>query len=148
MEIRYRSGVVILKLVGRLVTGSAPSLRTSVSELVAKRRIAVLINMAAVTDMDAHGIGELVCSLVTVERHDSQMALIAPPACVRQLLAVTRLNTIFAIYDSEADALLRIRPTAVAVALSRNSVEQHVSSKQPLEEARFARSTTHGKARG
>ena len=47
MEIRYRSGVVILKLVGRLVTGSAPSLRTSVSELVAKRRIAVLINMAA-----------------------------------------------------------------------------------------------------
>ena len=122
MEIRYRFGVAILKLVGRLVTGSGPSLRTSVSELVAKRRIAVLINMAAVTDMDAHGIGELVCSLLTVQRHDSQMALIAPSACVRQLLAVTRLNTIFAIYDSEAEALLRIRPTAVAVALSRNSV--------------------------
>jgi anti-anti-sigma regulatory factor len=82
--------------------------------------------MAAVTDMDAHGIGELVCSLLTVERHDSQMALIAPSACVRQLLADTRLNTIFAIYDSEAEALLRIRPTAVAVALSRNGVEQHL----------------------
>ena len=92
MEIRYRSGVAILKLVGRLVTGSALSLRTSVNELVAKRRITVLINMAVVTDMDAHGIGELVCSLVTVERHNSQMALIAPSARVRRLLAVTRLK--------------------------------------------------------
>jgi anti-sigma B factor antagonist len=117
MEIRHRFGVAILKIVGRLVTGSAPSLRTSVNELVAKRRGAVLINMAAVTDMDAHGIGELVCSLLTVERHDSKIALIAPSACVRQLLAVTRLNTIFAIYDSEAEALVRIRPMAVAVAL-------------------------------
>lgn len=122
MEIRHRVAVAVLKIVGRLVTGSAPSLRTSVSELIAKRPAAVLINMAAVTDMDAHGIGELVCSLLTVERHDSRIAIIAPSACVRQLLALTRLDTIFTIYDSEAEALLRIRPTAVAVALSRSSV--------------------------
>ena len=70
------------------------------------------------------------CSLLTVERHDSEMALIAPSACVRQLLAVTRLDTIFAIYDSEAEVLVRIRPTVVAAALSRNSVEQHVA-RQP-----------------
>ena len=86
--------------------------------------------MAAVTDMDAHGIGELVCSLLTAERHDSQIALIAPSACVRQLLALTRLDTVFAVYDSSAETLLSLRPTAVAVALSRNSVEQHVT-RQP-----------------
>ena len=78
MEVRYRFGVAILKIVGRLVTGAAPFLRTSVSELVAKRRVAVLISMAAVTDMDAHGIGELAASLLTVTRHEGQTALIAP----------------------------------------------------------------------
>ena len=124
MEIRYKFGVAVLQVVGRLVAGSPSSLRTAVDELVAKRPVAVLINMAAVTEMDAHGIGELVCSFLTVERHDSRIALIAPSPWVRRLLAVTRLDTVFTIYDSEAEALLGIRPVAATVALSRNAVEQ------------------------
>ena len=38
------------------------------------------------------------------------MALIAPSDRIRQLLAITRLDTVFAIYDSEPEALDRYRP--------------------------------------
>ena len=126
MDIRYRFGVAIVEIAGRLVLGSSRSLRTALDELVVTRPDAVLINMAAVTQMDAHGIGELVYSFRTLERQDSQMALVAPSAWVRRLLAVTRLDTVFPIYNSEEEALLRIRPQSAAATITRNAVEPHV----------------------
>ena len=127
MGIRYRSGFAIVEVTGRLVYGSASSLRTSVNELVATRQLAVLIDMALVTDMDAHGIGELVGSLVTIERHGGQMALIAPSAWVRRLLAITKLDTVLAIYDSETEARRQIRQRVGTAPSSRNNVEQRAA---------------------
>ena len=127
MGIRYRSGFAIVEVTGRLVYGSASSLRTSVNELVATRQLAVLIDMALVTDMDAYGIGELVGSLVTIERHGGRMALIAPSAWVRRLLAITRLDTVLAIYDSETEALRQIRRRVGTAPSSRNSVERRTA---------------------
>ena len=107
------TGVTILHLEGRLVTQSkpVPSLRTIVGDLVRQGRLVVLLDMTAVTDIDAHGLGALVSSLTTLERHGGQMALVAPSERIRRLLAITRLDTVFAIYDSEPEALARCRPT-------------------------------------
>ena len=116
MNVRTRivTGVTILHLEGRLVTQSkpVPSLRAIVGDLVRQGRLVVLLDMTAVTDIDAHGLGALVSSLTTLERHGGQMALVAPSDRIRRLLAITRLDTVFAIYDSEPEALVRCRPTA------------------------------------
>ena len=108
------TGVTILHLEGRLVTQSkpVPSLRAIVGDLVRQGRLVVLLDMTAVTDIDAHGLGALVSSLTTLERHGGQMALVAPSDRIRRLLAITRLDTVFAIYDSEPEALVKCRPTA------------------------------------
>jgi anti-sigma B factor antagonist len=115
MNVRTRivTGVTILHLEGRLVTQSkpVPSLRAIVGDLVRQGRLVVLLDMTAVTDIDAHGLGALVSSLTTLERHGGQMALVAPSDRIRRLLAITRLDTVFAIYDSEPEALVRCRPT-------------------------------------
>jgi hypothetical protein len=57
------------------------------------------------SDIDAHGVGELAWSLTMLQRSGGRMALIAPCPWVRRLLALTRLDTILAIYDSEFDAI-------------------------------------------
>ena len=115
MNVRTRNitGVTILHLEGRLVTQSkpVPSLRAIVGDLVRQGRQVVLLDMTAVTDIDAHGLGALVASLTTLERHGGQLALVAPSDRIRRLLAITRLDTVFAIYDSEPEALVRCRPT-------------------------------------
>ena len=114
MNVRTRivTGVTILHLEGRLVTQSkpVPSLRAVVGDQVRHGRLVVLLDMTAVTDIDAHGLGALVYSLTTLERHGGQMALIAPSDRIRRLLAITRLDTVFAIYNSEPEALDRYRP--------------------------------------
>jgi STAS domain len=58
-----------------------------------------------VTDIDAQGLGELAWGVAMMRRSGGQLALIAPNLRVRRLLAVTRLDSILAIYDSERDAI-------------------------------------------
>jgi anti-sigma B factor antagonist len=94
-------------------------LRAIVRELIEDRRLVVLLHMAGVTDMDAHGIGVLVSSLTTLERCGGRMALIGPSAHVRRLLAITKLDTVLKIYDSETEAIVSSRPIAITTA-SRN----------------------------
>jgi anti-sigma B factor antagonist len=125
IRVRFKAGVIVFNVAGRLVLGSRPSLRACISELATNRRAIVLIHMGGVTDMDAHGIGELVSSLTSVERHGGRMAIIAPSAFVRHLLAITRLDTVMAIHDTEFEALATLCPTVLTAAMSGNGFEQH-----------------------
>jgi anti-sigma B factor antagonist len=115
-----------------------PSLQTVVREQVRQGRLVVLLDMTAVTDIDAHGLGALVSGLTTLERHGGQMALVAPPDRIRRLLAITRLDTVFAIYDSEAEALMRY-PQMVA------STESWADCAVGLDENRQSEAAASGR---
>ena len=118
---RYIYDVPILDVEGRFVVYADPdraALRTPVATLVSEGRVNVLVHLARVTDIDAHGLGELAWGVTTLRRSGGQMALIAPSRWVRRLLALTRLDTILAVYDSEFDAVTssfgRNMPTAAS----------------------------------
>jgi len=105
---RYVGDIPILDLAGRFVAWTDPdrtSLRTPVARLVSERRVDVLIHLARVTDIDAHGLGELAWGATVMRRSGGQLSLIAPCRRVRRLLAITRLDTMLVIYDSEYDAI-------------------------------------------
>jgi anti-anti-sigma factor len=105
---RYVDDVPILDLAGRFVVcadADGTRLRTPVAKLVSEGHVNVLVHLARVTDIDAQGLGELAWGSATLRRSGGQMALIAPSRRVRRLLALTRLDTILAIYDSECDAI-------------------------------------------
>ena len=110
MQITRRcvDGIQILDLAGRLVAWTDPgrtSLRATVLGLASEGRTNVLVHISQVTDIDAYGLGELAWSCATLRRSGSQMALVAPRAWVRRLLALTRLDTTLPIYESESEAL-------------------------------------------
>jgi anti-sigma B factor antagonist len=124
MKIRGRSGgVVKFKVEGPLVTGAAPSLHALVADVSIHRRVVVLVCMAGVTDMDAHGIGELVATFTMLKRRGGRMALIAPSAHVRMLLTITHLDSVFTIYNSVLEALVRLAPMRIAAALLRKTYD-------------------------
>jgi anti-anti-sigma factor len=110
MQITRRSidHIPILDLSGPFVVWTDPertTLRTPVSNLVSEGQVNVLIHLGRVTDIDAQGVGELAWGVTMMQRSGGRMALIAPRRRVRQLLALTRLDTLLAIYDSERDAI-------------------------------------------
>ncbi len=115
MEIysRRMNDVTILELVGRLVTDPAEtaqnSLCTVIDGLVAEGRLAVVLHLGFLTDIDAHGIGELACSFGTLRAFGGQMAVIAPSYHVLRMLSMTHPNGPFALHETEDEAVAAIR---------------------------------------
>jgi anti-sigma B factor antagonist len=98
--------VAILDLHGKIPGGEGEKvIREAVNRLVDSGTANILVNCADVSYLDSSVVGEIVRALTTVSRTGGQLKLLSVPARIRSLLAMTRLLTIFEVYDSEDEAL-------------------------------------------
>lgn len=103
---RQAGDVAILDLTGEVRIGdSATALRGAIRELVAGDNKKILLNLAGVRYIDSSGIGELIANYTTVGRSSGQLKLLNLTDKVQDLLVITKLLTVFDVYDNEADAL-------------------------------------------
>jgi anti-sigma B factor antagonist len=103
---RQAGDVIILGVEGNIVTGeSADMLRGSIQRLLTEGRRKFLLDMAQVKWVDSIGIGELVSALVSVTRAGGQIKLLKVRDNIKEQLSITGMQTIFAIYDDESEAL-------------------------------------------
>jgi anti-anti-sigma factor len=105
---RFRAGFTVLDLSGRFVVSAGESeilpFRSAIRALIEDGRVLVALNLAALTSIDARGLGELVFTRAVLRRHGGDLTLVDPSATVRKLLVVTRLDKIFRVFDSELAA--------------------------------------------
>ena len=98
--------VTILDLKGReRIHGATISLHESIRCLAREGKIQVLLDLAWVKHIDATGLGELVSSQVTLDEKGGAFKLMHMTESVRELMTVTKLLTVFDIYDGEPEAL-------------------------------------------
>jgi len=103
---RQVGDVLILDVDGNIIVGeSADAVRDIIRRLLAEGHRKILLNMAQVRWIDSRGIGELVAALVAVAREGGQIKLLMVRENIEELLTVTRIDTIFGIYDDELEAL-------------------------------------------
>jgi len=102
---RQAGDVAILDLDGEVRMGeSAGVLRSAIRGLVASGSTKILLNLAGVKYIDSSGIGELIANYTTVGR-EGQLKLLNLTKKVQDLLVITKLLTVFDVYDNEAEAL-------------------------------------------
>lgn len=65
----------------------------------------ILLNLAAVKNIDSSGIGELIANYTTISRDGGQLKLLNLTEKIQNLLVITKLLTVFDSYDNEAEAL-------------------------------------------
>ena len=112
MDINYRfvGGVAIVALSGRLTISAGESeiepLRGAIGELLADGHVQVGLELSQVTHIDARGLAELVSALTTVRRAGGELTLMAPSPRVKQLLGVTRLDTVFPVGEPGYPAVM------------------------------------------
>lgn len=109
MEIEEQrvGNVTILRLKGRLeLEAGDVILRDHVDRLVAEGRVNLVLDMKHVTRMDSAGIGTLVGKYMSVRRRSGNMRLLHLTDKTARLMHVTRLETVFDIYDREDAAVL------------------------------------------
>ena len=103
---RQAGDVTILDMTGDVRIGEgAISLRDSIRNLADQGKTKVLLNLAGVKYMDSSGVGELIANYTTIKRQGGQLKLLNLTQKIQDLLTITKLLTVFDVYENEADAL-------------------------------------------
>jgi anti-sigma B factor antagonist len=103
---RVVGDVVILDLQGRMVIGEGDkALREAVTALADSEKAKVVLNLAGVSYVDSSVLSEIVRTQATVARSGGRLKLLGLPPKIQELLAMTKLLTIFEICASEDEAV-------------------------------------------
>ena len=106
MTERTVDGVAVMDLEGRIVLGEESSaLRERVKNLLSADRKKIVLNMANVSYIDSAGLGALVASFTSAKNQGAILKLVNLGQKFREVLQVTKLLTVFEVYDTEAAAI-------------------------------------------
>jgi anti-sigma B factor antagonist len=96
----------VVALSGRLTLGEgAASLREALQHLAADGKRKIVLNLAGLTSLDSAGIGVLVSSYATINRSGGHVKVSNLSTRVKDVLLITKLLTVFEVYDDEQAAL-------------------------------------------
>jgi len=103
---RQVGDVTVVDAVGRITLGEgASTFRDTVRDLASKGHKKMLLNLAEVSYIDSSGIGEMVSGFTTVTNQGGQVKLLNLTKRVKDLLQITKLYTVFEVFDDEAAAV-------------------------------------------
>jgi anti-sigma B factor antagonist len=103
---RQAGDVTILDLDGKVTIGEGSvALRNAIRRLIGEGKKKILLNLAGVGYVDSSGIGELVSSFTTVNKEGGQLKLLNLTQKIQDLLAITKLLTVFDTFENEGEAL-------------------------------------------
>ena len=106
IEERAVGDVMVLDIKGKIVLGDGDALlKDKVNSLVNQDRKKILLNLEAVLYIDSAGLGEVVRTYTTVSKHDGSLKLVNVTKRIKDLLIITKLETVFETFDSESDAV-------------------------------------------
>ena len=98
--------MTILRLSGRFELDDGDVMfRNCIDRLVAEGRVWIVLDLRHVVRIDSAGIGMLVAKYLSARKRGGIIKLLHLTAHSGQLLQITRLNTIFEIFDDEAAAI-------------------------------------------
>ena len=104
---RQVGDITVLDMDGKITIGEGSvALRTAVRRLLEEGKKKILLNLAKVGYIDSSGIGELVSSYTAIGKDDGgQLKLLNLTQKLQDLLTITKLLTVFDVYESEEEAL-------------------------------------------
>ncbi len=109
METRVADGVTVVSCHGRIVFGEeATALRETLKRLLASTRNIVL-NLSGVTYIDSGGLGTLVGVYSSARASGADIKLSGLGQRLRDVLQITKLVTVFEVYENEQQAIAAFR---------------------------------------
>ena len=113
MDIKERvvEGVSVLDISGKIVLGEGDvQVKDRIKDLLADGQRSILLNLGDVSYIDSAGLGALISGYTTVKREGGQLKLVNLTKRIKDLLAITKLITVFDTYENENDAIGSYKP--------------------------------------
>ena len=106
IEERQAGEVTILALTGKLTLGEGERLlHDKISSVVRDGPRQLLLDLSEVPYVDSAGLGELVRTYTAVNRNGGQLKLMGLAKRIKDLFVLTKLLTVFEIFETEQEAL-------------------------------------------
>src|SRR6202011_3585512 len=106
MTDREVDGIHVVALDGRVVLGEeSNALREKVKSLLGAGKKKIVLNMDRVTFIDSAGLGTLVAAHHSAKMQSASLRLAHLGSKFKEVLQITKLLTVFEVYNTEADAV-------------------------------------------
>lgn len=106
IEERVVGDVTILDLKGKMTLGEGDELlKDKINSMIHQGNKRLLLNLEGVPYIDSAGLGEIVRTYTTVSRQGGALKLLNLTKRIQDLLAITKLLTVFETFDSESEAV-------------------------------------------
>src|SRR4051812_43604840 len=106
LNTRKVGDVVIVDMSGQLQTGEPVLLlRNTVRHFMEDGSRKFILNLAQLSHIDSSGLGELVIIYTSARNRQGDVKLLNLPTMAKDLLQITKLVTVFDLYDDETKAV-------------------------------------------
>jgi anti-sigma B factor antagonist len=103
---RQNELITILDLQGKIRLGEGSAdLHEALRGLTERGVRQILLNLAGVSHIDSSGLGELVSGYTTIHRAGGKLKLFHVSGRIHELMTMTKLLTVFDVYDNESEAV-------------------------------------------
>ena len=110
IETRTIGDIKVLDCSGKITLGEGTmTVRNTVRDILKGNGKKIILNLADVNYIDSSGIGELVSTYTTVTNSGGQLKLLNLTKKIQELLAITKLLTVFQVFENEQSALASFR---------------------------------------
>jgi anti-sigma B factor antagonist len=108
-------GVSLVGLNGRIILGEeSNALREKLKSLIAAGKQKIVLNMAEVEYIDSSGLGALVAAHLSAKNAGASLRLCNLGKKFHEVMQLTKLLTVFDVYDTEAAAVASFPASAAA----------------------------------
>ena len=101
--------IVIVAASGHFSTDEGTLFQNTVKRYLDDGARHVILNLRDVFYIDSSGLGELITTYTTLRKIEGQVVLVNPSKMVKNLLEITKLSTVFPIFDEESDAVASLQ---------------------------------------
>ena len=107
-----KDGILVVDCIGRIVFGEESSLLRSTVKNALSENNRIVLNLCEVNYMDSGGLDALVDLRTSAQDAGGAIKLTSLTKHVSDLLQITKLITVFDVYDSEREAIESFRKAA------------------------------------
>ena len=110
VKTRKLEDVIVVDLSGRLTAGEPVMLlRNTIRGFVNDGAVRFVLNLGDVKHIDSSGLGEMVSTFVSLRNRQGDVKLLNLTKISKDLLQMTKLLTVFDVFDNEAAAIAAIK---------------------------------------
>jgi anti-sigma B factor antagonist len=103
--VRTLDNVTVLDLEGNFALDGNPQFRKCAAAEIERGARKLIVDLAKVPYMDSSGLGELISCYTSLRKVNGRMKLTNVHSRLRHLLVITKLITVFELFDTEAAAV-------------------------------------------